>query len=46
MAALANIATKEVVPVEKTAPSQDHTADNLALHSPDFVDDPDVPPLI
>ena len=47
MAALANIVTKKkVVPVEKTSTSEKHTASSLALHDPDFVDDPDVPPLI
>lgn len=47
MAALSNIVTKEkVLPVEKTEPPVERTAGSLASHDPDFVDDPDVPPLI
>ena len=49
MAALANIVSKEkeAVPVKSTTlPSGEHTVDKLAQHDPDFVDDPDVPPLI
>lgn len=47
MAALSNIVTKEkVLPVEKTEPPKEHAAGSLASHDPDFVDDPDVPPLI
>lgn len=48
MAALANIVSKkEAVPVESTTLSSgEHTVDKLAQHDPDFVDDPDVPPLI
>jgi len=49
MAALANIVSKEkeAVPVESTTLSSgEHTVDKLALHDPDFVDDPNVPPLI
>ena len=47
MATLANIATKEkVVPVERTARAEQDTVDNLVSHNQDFVDDPDVPPLI
>ena len=49
MASLANIVSKkkEAVPVESTTLSSgEHTVDKLALLDPDFVDDPDVPPLI